>query len=118
MSTMPAKMFNQFICSSLMLPEHREALNRHNRVIREQGKKQHPCIDEQERELWDHLISESLRKGRKLAVTYLEKNAPRVLRGVICSFEPLGRKFVMDAGGMRYPIPLSSIIAIEKEALL
>ncbi len=113
MCTVPAKMFNQFICSSLMLPEHREALNRHNRELRKQEKECCPYIEEEERDRWDRLLGESLQKGRQLAVTCLEEDGPRLLRGVVCRFEPLRREISMQVAGKVRPIPLDCIVAVQ-----
>ncbi len=114
MRTVPAKMFNQFICSSLMLPEHREALNHHNRKLQKQEKEFCPYIEEEERDRWDRLLGESLQKGRELAVTCLEEDGPRLLRGVVCRFEPLRREISIQVAGKVHPILLACIVAVDR----
>lgn len=81
---MPAKMFNQFICSSLMLPEHREALTRYHREAREKEKARRPSVGEDDREVWDRLLNISLQQGRELIITTEDEEGTCVTRGVVC----------------------------------
>ncbi len=79
---MRSKMYNQFICSSLMLPEHREALTEYHLEERQQEEQYMPEVDEQELEVWEYLIGESLSEKKKLNVTYLNRNERKTLTGV------------------------------------
>lgn len=112
---MPAKMFNQFICSSLMLPEHREALNRHNLALGEQEKKmRRPCIAEQQRELWDRLLHDSLHQGKELMVTTtMNEKDSQLLKGVVCKIDPLQQEIRIKAGGNVRRVPVGSVVAVE-----
>ena len=43
---MRSKMYNQFLCSSLMLPEHREALTEYHAEERQKEAEYMPEVDE------------------------------------------------------------------------
>lgn len=111
---MPEKMFNQFLCSSLMLPEHREALNRRAAQLRQQEKMCRPCIDAQQWELWDRLISEALHQERELSILCLdEQQGSRLLRGVLCGLDPQHRELIIrNSAGMKR-IPIESIMGVD-----
>ena len=72
------KIYNQFLCSSMMLPEHKEALNDH--YVEEEHREEQcmPEIDEQQLEIWEYLIRKSLIKSKKLNITYLTKKGRRI----------------------------------------
>ncbi|MEW5920814.1 MAG: YolD-like family protein [Bacillota bacterium] len=111
---MPAKMFNQFLCSSLMLPEHREALNRHAAELRQQEKSRRPSIDEQQHELWDRLIGDAIREKKELSITCLdEKEGTRLFRGVVCRIDPQRREIIMREAGSVSRMPLDGIVALD-----
>lgn len=84
---MRAKLYNQFICSSLMLPEHREGLNEYHAEQRRKEEKYVPQVDEQEFEIWDYLVRKSLCKGYAVSVTYLSASGKITLTGVIIAAE-------------------------------
>ena len=109
---MPAKMFNQFLCSSLMLPEHREALNRHNAEMRQQ-KTPRPCIEEQQRELWDRLLIDSLQQGKELSICCMDRRGARRFNGVVCALDPLHQRISIRGTGSVIRIPLDSIISVD-----
>ncbi len=111
---MSKKMFNQFLCSSLMLPEHREALNRHHAEQRKREETRCPCIDEQQYALWERLLATSLQQGKKLLVCYMNEQGEHSLQGVVCKYAPLSREiFIRDAGAEKR-ILLSSIVSLEE----
>lgn len=111
---MPEKMFNQFLCSSLMLPEHREALQCRAAELRQQEKMQRPCIDVQQYELWDRLICEAIQHKRELCISYLDKQeGNRLIRGVVCRPDPQRREIIIrNSAGMKR-IPLESITGVD-----
>ena len=79
---MLSKLYNQFICSSLMLPEHREALTKHHLDERQEEERYVPEVDERQLEMWEYLIKESLSQKKKLGVTYLSGSARKTITGV------------------------------------
>ena len=60
------KIYNQFLCSSKMLPEHKEALNDHYIEEKHREEQGMPEIDEQQLEIWEYLIKKSLVRVRNL----------------------------------------------------
>lgn len=112
---MPAKMFHQFICSSMMLPEHREALNRHNGELQKQEKICYPYSGEEERACWDRLLHTSLHHGTVLTITTLADTGSCQLSGVVCKVNLLQREISIKAGGKIRCIPLAGIVSIESE---
>ena len=68
---MRPKIYNQFICSSFMLPEHVESLNEYHTEEQQKEAEYVPEVDEQELEIWEYLIGQSLNKGHKITITYL-----------------------------------------------
>ena len=113
---MPQKMFNQFLCSSLMLPEHREALQRRAAQLRQQEKMCRPCIDAQQHELWERLISEALRQKSELSVSFLDaREGIRVFKGMLHSVDGPRREIIMQGKESTYRIPLDSITGVRLE---
>ena len=111
---MTKKMFNQFLCSSLMLPEHRDALNRRRAEQRKKEKIYRPCIDEQQHALWDRLLTAALRQGKELAVHYKNEQGENLLRGVVYKLVPLRREIYIQAAGVVSRVPLDSIVSLEE----
>ena len=58
---MVKKIYNQFMCSSFMLPEHVEMLERHAREQEKEEICRVPIFDEQLLEEWDMLLNQSAR---------------------------------------------------------
>lgn len=111
---MPAKMFNQFICSSLMLPEHRDALNSHNAALRErETKMRRPCIAEERYQLWDQLLCASLHQGKAIMVTIVENEEACMHKGVVRRIEPSRREICMNVDGSVKRITFDSILEVE-----
>lgn len=111
---MPAKMFNQFICSSLMLPEHRDALNRHNAALRERETKvRRPCIAEEQYQLWNQLICASLHQGKAIMVKIVANEEACLYKGIVCRIEPSKGEICMNVEGTVKRIPFHSILEVE-----
>ena len=83
---MSFKLYNQFFCSSMMLPEHREALAKRKKEAGE--KHEMPCIDEHQFELWGRLVQQSYQDGKQITVRALYRNKIRDITGVILGFIP------------------------------
>lgn len=111
---MTKKMFNQFLCSSLMLPEHRDALNRRRAEQRKKEKMCRPCIDEQQHALWDCLLTAALRQGKELAVYYKNEQGEHLLRGAISRIVPLRREIYIQAAGVVSRVSLDNIVSLEE----
>lgn len=110
---MNKKMFNQFLCSSLMLPEHREALKcRHAEQLKKE-KTRCSCIDEQEYVLWNRLLTAALGQGKELAVHYRDEQGQHLLRGVVIRIVPTRREIFIRVAGAVKRVFLDNIISLE-----
>ena len=68
---MSSKMYHQFACSSMLLPEHRELLNRLQRESRRQEEIRLPDFDQQQQEEWQQLLDALA--GKQAAAGHLFK---------------------------------------------
>ena len=109
---MRAKLYNQFICSSLMLPEHREGLNEHHAKERLQEKRYVPEVDEQEYEIWEYLIGGSLSEGRRLSVTYMGVSGKITATGVAIEVENAALRMKVENTDRIKSISLNNIISV------
>ncbi|NLL57348.1 MAG: YolD-like family protein [Firmicutes bacterium] len=76
------KLNNQFLCSRMMLPEHVEALAQYNKE-RQKEEITIPSVDEQELELWERRIIQSLELGKEITITYLANSEIKSVSGVV-----------------------------------
>ena len=83
---MSFKLYNQFYCSSMMLPEHREALAKHKKETAEKHKA--PCIDEHQFELWERLVQWSCRERKQILIKTIYKNKICEIKGVLLEVAP------------------------------
>ncbi len=68
---MSSKLFNQFQCSTMMLPEHVESLHEHRRG-KDRSRQLHiPDIDQQQLEEWEWLLRESLDSKSLVRISYI-----------------------------------------------
>ena len=111
---MRAKMYNQFLCSSLMLPEHREALTRY--YVEEQQKEAEcmPEVDEQELAVWDQLIRISMAEGCIVAVTYMISGEIKSLSGVAVGTRRSELLIKDDTPQKVKAVPLKGIIVVRE----
>jgi len=100
------KKYQQFRCSQMMLPEHRQKLEE-QKEARRQNDLSPPLIDEQEREQWDLLLRTSLETGRKLTITYLTSSGYRETAGEVkkVSRSPACLYLETTEGAMVIPCP-------------
>ncbi|NMB40394.1 MAG: YolD-like family protein [Firmicutes bacterium] len=83
---MSFKLYNQFQCSSLMLPEHRKALAEHRKKATE--KQETPCIDEHQFELWECLVQQSYQNGKQVTIRTVHGNKICDTAGVVRELVP------------------------------
>jgi hypothetical protein len=104
------KLYDQFSCSSFILPEHKEALAKHENEIRE--KIDIPCIDELQLELWSRLVSQSYRNGQNITVKTFYKNRFSNIVGVVLGFiADQGLLRILTSNGEK-KVKIKGIIAI------
>ncbi len=112
---MRSKLYNQFICSSLMLPEHREALTEYHVEERQQAERYVPERDEQELEIWEYLIRESLVKGCKVNVTYMSHSGRRnTVAGPVKETENSTLRIKDEVTNSIKTINVSKVIAVKQ----
>jgi len=98
----------------MMLPEYMEALSRHGEEILEKESNDIPCFDEQELELWERWIKQSLEQGREITVTYLAKEGKKTLTGAVIKIDlPAGRITMAGRGG-RIEVEVKKIMCIKE----
>ncbi|HPU01077.1 MAG: YolD-like family protein [Firmicutes bacterium] len=111
---MKKKLYHQFACSSLMLPEHRAALARHRREEAwKEWQRRHAPPDEQQLEQFQRLVEQSMQAGLPLKITCLEKGRERCFTGVAHRRQPHPDKLQVQVQEGTVTIPLGAIINLE-----
>jgi len=108
------KMYQQFKCSQIMLPEHRRELEKHAALKQHEKQESSSTADEQEKEQWDRLLQASLKTGQKIELTILSRNRCREISGSVEKiYSSSGYLLFKTAGGV---IKISSryIISIKE----
>lgn len=108
---MSKKLKSQFICSSMMLPEHVTALNDAQRKAEDKELFNIPEIDEQQFELWDSLLWISKIEGKKLKINYIAERGPASIKGVILEMNQ--KTININSGGSNSVISIKNIISID-----
>jgi hypothetical protein len=97
----------------MMLPEYTEALSKHREKILEEENNNIPDVDDQELELWERWIKQSLEHGREITVTYLSKDGEKTLAGAVIKIDlPAGRITMAGRGG-RIEVEVKKITSIK-----
>lgn len=111
---MKKKLYHQFACSSLMLPEHRARLARHRREeALEEWQRRHGPPDEQQLEQFQRLLEQSMHEGLPLKITCLEKGRRHSFTGVVQKRQPHPNRLRIQAEGRVLAIPVSTIVRLE-----
>lgn len=107
------KLYHQFACSSMMLPEHRGRLNRCRRQEQWEERHRRPLFDEQQWELFQHTLGQSLRQGLPLKVTILNGRGYHTLVGTAFGEDlSAGRLRLKTADGIK-TAPVAEIIDLQ-----
>ncbi len=97
---MSKKIYHQFACSSMMLPEHRGRLRKQQAQKRWAEKHRRPLLDDQQKEAFQQALERSVREGRPLKLTVLSSSGYRHLSGTVAALEPwAGRIRLRTAAG-------------------
>lgn len=113
---MRKKIFHQFACSSLILPEHRARLARHHQDrVRERRRRRFAPADEQQLEQFQHLVEQSMHSGRPLQVTFVDSVSGRfhTFTGVAPEQQPEPGRLRFDRGGQMLTVPVTAIVRLE-----
>lgn len=85
---MSKKYTNQFLCSRMMLPEHREKLARHRREAEQAEATRRPLLDQQRWEEFQAMLERSYFEGARVRVTTLGEDGRRSVTGVVLRLIP------------------------------
>lgn len=108
------KLYHQFACSSLMLPEHRAALARHRRRKAAADSPNHfAAADEQQLEQLQRLLERSGEAGLPVEVTFAEGPARRTLTALLQRHQPRRDSLRLQQGVREITIPLAAIVNLE-----
>lgn len=114
---MTKKLYHQFICSSLMLPEHRARLAQHRQNCAREICRERPAFtDEQQLEQFQRLLDESLHSGTALTVTFMESGRRRTFTGVVCGRQPEPDRLRFRLEGRMLAVPVAAIVYLEAGA--
>jgi hypothetical protein len=100
---------NQFLCSSMMLPEHRDQLV--ERYGKEEEKKQPLPAGEQAGEEVAHCLTLSLLNGLPVEIQVWDGSESRCLQGVVAESRPGEGSFKLRLGKNLQTLALDSILA-------
>jgi hypothetical protein len=92
---MSKKITNQFICSRMMLPEHKEKLNSHRKSILKKEKYSKPCFDEQRLEEFQFLLNHSMHNKITVKITVLNDNEYLNIEGIVKKMDLISRKITL-----------------------
>ena len=108
---MSKRMTNQFACSSMMLPEHRDELEK---MSREKGQKPSgPVWDEQVLELWEGLLQQSYARGLKVRIMLEGRDGLQEVEGVVCELDPNRHRIKVNTDTGCRVLELKAVRALE-----
>ena len=96
--------------SRMMLPEHVEALARHQK---EQQKKDRPVWDEQQLEEFSRMLSKAMARKRQVTLTLFDPYENRIVTGRIEKMDPALRRLKLVTENESVWIPLDDIVDIQ-----
>lgn len=111
---MMKKLDNQFACSRMMLPEHREHLEAHYQKL--QRENYHlPSLDEQQYELFERTLIQSLNFGLEIQITLLAGGQLLTLEGVVKNINLLsGQIILLNKDGTK-AVTIKNIIDVKEK---
>ncbi len=110
---MSRKFLNQFACSRLLLPEHREQLQGHHRARNKKEELRPPCLDEQQREELDILVNQSLGQGLEIRVIALGEEGRYSTTGRVIRLDPVRKRITLATPAGVEVIARPKIIGVE-----
>ncbi len=111
---MSKKLKNQFLCSSLMLPEHRAKLAEHCQKFSTAEKYRRPPLDDQRQEEFQLLLERSLRAGLELQITTLTSKGRLQFTGVIKEINTTNSCLKLDTADGSLKLKSQKIIDIRE----
>ncbi len=110
---MSKKLYQQFCCSKMMLPEHRRELQKQEHDRRQEEETRLPLFDEQQLELWDRMLSLSLQQKIALTITYRSGEECRTVKGVITAKRSRPAEILLSCGEELLKIPIPKISGMD-----
>ncbi len=80
---MLSKLFNQFQCSTMMLPEHVEAISEHHQEKKKTEALYVPEVDQQQLEEWEWLLRNSFDSKSPIRVSYIAHDRRNTITGIV-----------------------------------
>ncbi len=112
---MKKKLYHQFACSCLMLPEHRARLEQRRRKSASEAERCRPILDEQQQEQFQRLAEQSMHSGLRLKAIYTGCGGRRTFTGVIVGLQEAAGKirFQPEDGGPAITLAVAGIVHLE-----
>lgn len=110
---MTKKLYHQFVCSSLMLPEHRHRLAEHREKGARDLRLEETAPDEQQLEQFQRLVKQSMPARLPLRVTFIDNRDRRTFTGVIQVRQPEPDRLRFQSRDRVCSIPIASIVHLE-----
>jgi hypothetical protein len=108
------KLYNQFACSRMMLPEHHEQLKEHHQKLQRKNSDL-PALDEQQYELFERTLIQSLNFGLEIQVTFMADGQFLTLGGVVKNINPVsGQITLLIKDGTKKAVTLNKIAHIKE----
>jgi hypothetical protein len=109
---MSKKLLNQFHCSRMMLPEHRQKLKEHQEKTAFKEKYPLPLLDEQQWEEFQHLLHQSIQIGVKLKITVLTSRGYSAITGVVTKVDAVSNQIVLTTARGTEKIAVKQLVDI------
>lgn len=109
---MSKKYANQFLCSRMMLPEHRTKLARYRQEIEQAEQYRRLLLDQQQWEQFQVLLECSYFGGVPVRVTILEENGYRTVTGVVQKLLPVPGAMELSGANGRQRVLLRRVVAM------
>ncbi|MBZ4686861.1 MAG: hypothetical protein PWQ96_524 [Clostridia bacterium] len=96
------KIYDQFTCSRMMLPEHKERLKNYRKKLQQKEKYRMPLFDEQQWEEFQFILEHSLHYDAKIQLTILQEESYLEVQGVVKGLDTVKREItIATESGLR-----------------
>ncbi|NLA26991.1 MAG: YolD-like family protein [Firmicutes bacterium] len=112
---MKKKLYHQFACSCMMLPEHRARLARRRRentageICRERAL----FADEQQLEQFQHILEQSMHSGLPVRITFIEKGECRTFTGSVLAQQSHRGSLRLRSEDGAHTVSVAAIVHLE-----
>ena len=109
---MSKKLYHQFACSQMILPEHRAQLHRTRVQNRRREELRRPLLDEQEQEQFQYALEQSQHYGATLRVTIFSGDAYHTLTGTVRRTDAVSGQILLDTASGIKTVSRAEITAV------